>query len=361
MVAPHGGRLGRVELEGEAEDPVDAVHPVDLVPVGDVEVRGLHRAVAVPRRHRAAERREGVAVQARHVRGHIGLRVAVGPEDELAVGVQRDVGADLLDAVNHAAVHEVPNRPNLRGGPGAGPAIRDVQPAAGAAVAAAPPVAVVAVEIREDRHAGRRPLEVLAPGAERGAGEVIAHAVRVDGKDDEGLALVHEARGLLVRAVAVRQPAQDRQRLLRGQVLAGVVEGVDEDLRLVLVHGHVVADLGHQDHAALVAPADGEDAHDVRVVHGGLADLANQLRPVVVPAPAGRPVRLGGQCGRRGDVRHEGERQCGERGTGAMWAREVGDRTHPCQGARPVPVRAMRRSAHTGAFYSAGFVRKLRS
>ena len=41
-------------------------------------------------------------------RGHVGrdvlLRVAVRPQDELAVGVERDVGPDLLDAVDDAAV-----------------------------------------------------------------------------------------------------------------------------------------------------------------------------------------------------------------------------------------------------------------
>ena len=88
-------------------------------------------------------------------------------------------------------------------------------------------------------------------------------------------------------------------------MLAGVVEGVDEHLGLRLVLGDVVADLGHPDVEALVALADREHGHDRRVVHGGLLDLGDQLRPVVVPAVGGGPVRLrGGDRG--GGGQHEG-------------------------------------------------------
>ena len=49
VVPPDGRLLGRVELEGEAEDPVGRVQPVDLVAVGDVQVRRLLGRVAVLR------------------------------------------------------------------------------------------------------------------------------------------------------------------------------------------------------------------------------------------------------------------------------------------------------------------------
>ena len=101
-------------------------------------------------------------------------------------------------------------------------------------------------------------LAVLAPGSIRGAGQVVLAAVGVDHEDDVDLAAVDDVRDPLVRAVAVGQPAQDREALLDRQVLAGVVEAVEEDLGLGLVGLDVVGDLRGPDLAALVALADRE-------------------------------------------------------------------------------------------------------
>ena len=62
-------------------------------------------------------------------------------------------------------------------------------------------------------------------------------------------------------------------RHLGAEVLARVVEAVEQDLRLALVGADVVADLGRPELAALVALADGEDAHDVRVLGGDGLDV----------------------------------------------------------------------------------------
>ncbi len=51
----------------------------------------------------------------RHVRGEVRIRIAVGPHHEAARLVERDVGPDLLLAVDHAARKEVAHRPRLGG------------------------------------------------------------------------------------------------------------------------------------------------------------------------------------------------------------------------------------------------------
>ena len=95
-------------------------------------------------------------------------------------------------------------------------------------------------------------------------------------EDDPDLARVDDVRDPGVGAVAVGQPAQDRERLLEREVLAGVVEPVEQDLGLGLVGRDVVGDLGDPDVAALVALADRADLDDVRV--GGLGGL-DRRRP----------------------------------------------------------------------------------
>ena len=91
VVAPHGRRLGRVQLQGEREDAVLAIQPVDLVAVGDVQVGRLLRRVAVARRHAPTELHERRPVVLGHVGRDVRLRVAERPEDQLAVRVERDV------------------------------------------------------------------------------------------------------------------------------------------------------------------------------------------------------------------------------------------------------------------------------
>ena len=290
------------------------VHPVDLVAVGDVEVRRLLGLVAVARGHGPGEGDEGRVVARRHVGGDVDARVAVRPQHELAVRVERDVRPDLLDAVHHAAVHEVTERPGLRGRERLRAAVDDGRRVAGGAAAAAEAVVVVAVEVRADGRAAGVRLAVLAPGAERGAGQVVPQAVGVQGEDDEGLPGLDEAGDRRVGAVAAGQPAQDGQGLFGGEVLPGVVEGVDQDLGLGLVRGHVVADLGDPDVAALVALADREDRHDVGVVLLRPRDLGDQLGPVVVAGHRGREVRARPRR-RRARARWPG-RRARRRGTG---------------------------------------------
>ena len=97
----------RVHLEGEREDALRAVHPVDLVAVGDVEVARLLGLVAVGGGHRLGHGHERPVIDDGHVRRNVRVGVAVGPEDQVARRVEGDVGADLLHAVDHAAQHEV--------------------------------------------------------------------------------------------------------------------------------------------------------------------------------------------------------------------------------------------------------------
>ncbi len=207
VVSPHRRLLRREQLVGVREDPVPAVHPVDLVAVGDVEVGRLLGDVAVPGCHRPPQCHERRVVERAHVGRDVGLRVAVRPQDELPVGVERDVGPDLLDAVHHAPVDEVAQGPRLGRGERGRAAVRARAPLARRPAAAAPAVSVVAVEVRVHGVPGGVALQVLAPGPVGRAGEVVAHAVRVEGEDDEHLARVHEACHGLVRPVVARQPA----------------------------------------------------------------------------------------------------------------------------------------------------------
>ena len=108
----------------------------------------------------------------------------------------------------------------------------------------------------------------------------------------------------VVLAVVVGQQVQDVDRHLGGEVLARVVQAVEEDLGLGLVGGHVVAHLGGPDGPALVAGADGEDLHDARVRSLHVVDVGDHLRVVVVAAVVGRVVdrrrRRGIHAGRLG-------------------------------------------------------------
>ncbi len=94
--------------------------------------------------------------------------------------------------------------------------------------------------------------------------------------------------------------------LLERDVLAGVVQAVEQDLRLGLVVVDVVADLGRPDLPALVGLADAEEADDVRmgILHG--PDLRDHLAVCVIATVRRREV--GGRDrhrshGRSGDGR----------------------------------------------------------
>ena len=83
-------------------------------------------------------------------------------------------------------------------------------------------------------------------------------------------------------AVVVGQQVEQVERLLDGHVLAGVVEGVEQDLGLGLVDRDVVADLGRPDRPALVARPDREDVDDRRLGRLDGLDLGLHLGVVVI-------------------------------------------------------------------------------
>ena len=138
----------------------DAVLPVDRAAVGDVQVAGLLGRVAVARlarraRHVLADGDEDVVVLLRHVRRHVGERVAVRPQDQLAENVWKlMLDRDPLHAADDPAVDEVADGLGLGRRERRRAAVRLVRRVAARAAAAAPPVVVVAVEVRAD---GREP------------------------------------------------------------------------------------------------------------------------------------------------------------------------------------------------------------
>ena len=156
------------------------------------------------------------------------------------------------------------------------------------------------------------------------AGQVVLAAVGIDHEHDEDLALVHDPGDPRVGAVAVGQPAKDRQGLLYREVLAGVVEAVEQDLGLGLVGGDVVGDLDRPDLAALVTLADRELADDARVIGDGRVDLLDHLRVVVIAGVLGREV--GGRRGPGGDGAGGDREQQGEEAEACGAAGRVGVR-----------------------------------
>ena len=82
--------------------------------------------------------------------------------------------------------------------------------------------------------------------------------------------------------VLAGEQVQDVDGHLRAEVFARVVQAVEEDLRLALVGARLVGHLGRPELAALVALADGEEPHDVRVRGRDLLDVLDHLRVRVV-------------------------------------------------------------------------------
>ena len=229
-------------------------------------------------------------VRRRHIARHVGLGVAVRPQDLLTGRVEGDGRLDLLATADPATGHEVADGPRfrrrerLRTMVGRG-GLRARRPAA-----AGPVVAVVAIDVGADRGRPGVRLAVLAPGAIGRAGQVVLGAVGVDREDDPDLARVDDVGDPLVGAVAVGQPVQDRQRLLEREVLPGVVEAIEHDLGLGLVDVHVVGHLGDPDVAALVALADRAESDDVGVGGLGRLDVRDHLGIGVVAGIVGREV-----------------------------------------------------------------------
>jgi hypothetical protein len=72
------------------------------------------------------------------------------------------------------------------------------------------------------------------------------------------------------------------------------MDGVEQDLGLVLVGRDVVADLGRPDTSAPITRADREDIDDIRPGCLHRLDLRDHLRVVVIERVLGREVRGGG-------------------------------------------------------------------
>jgi hypothetical protein len=79
-------------------------------------------------------------------------------------------------------------------------------------------------------------------------------------------------------------------------VLAGVLAALEQGLGLVLVGGHVVADLDGPQLAALVRPADAEAPHQAGERGGGRPHVRGHLRVGVVGGVGGREVVRSGDA-----------------------------------------------------------------
>ena len=289
-----------------------------IVTVGDVEVAGLLRGVAVGRGHALPQRPErGLVGRGQPGRGVV-VRVAVRPEHQLRVGVEVDVRLDLLDPADDPAGDEVAHPLGLRRGERGRAAVGLRRGAAGRAAAAAPLVAPVAVEVGADGAGAGVGLPVLPPGPVRPGGDVVLGAVRVHRDHDPDLAGVDQGADRRVGGVLRGQLGDDVEAHLRGQVLPGVLLAGEEDLGLVLVGGHVVADLHRGQLPALVRGADALPADQRRVRRDGRVDHGVLLGVVVVAA-----------VGRREVVGHRAARGAGagrrQRGDGVAELAQRGD------------------------------------
>src|SRR5690606_31532795 len=213
--------------EGEAEDALVAPEPVVDRAVGDVEVAGLLRGVAVAVGHHGAQSGVRLVVVPGHARSGVVVGVAVGPQHQLAVGVEVDGRGDLLLAVDHPAADEVGDLLHLGGGLGGRAAVGDVGGVAGGAAAAAPLVGPVPVQVGADGAGALVGLGVLPPRLVGAVGDVVLAAVRVDVGQDPDLPGIDQLGHLGVAAVVLGEGAQQVDRHLHGQVLAGVL-GVGE-------------------------------------------------------------------------------------------------------------------------------------
>ena len=193
-----------------------------------------------------------------------------------------DVGLDLLHATDHPAVDEVAQRLRLGCGERRRPPVGLRRGGAGRAAAATPVVGPVAVQVGADVGRTAVGLPVLAPGPVRPGGDVVLAAVRVDRRHDPDLPAVDDVGDPGVGAVAVGEEVEQVDRHLDGQVLTGVLLGVEQDLRLVLVGADVVGDLHRHQVAALVRRTDADLAGDRRMVGDDLVHDGGQFRVVVV-------------------------------------------------------------------------------
>src|SRR5690606_1627957 len=198
--------------------------------------------------------------------------VAVGPQHQLAVGVEVDGRGDLLLAVDHPAADEVGDLLHLGGGLGGRAAVGDVGGVAGVAAAAAPLVGPVPVQVGADGAGALVGLGVLPPRLVGAVGDVVLAAVRVDVGQDPDLPGIDQLGHLGVAAVVLGEGAQQVDSHLHGQVLAGVLGVGEQHLGAVVVGADVGGDLHRDQLAALVRGADDLLGRQVRVVRDGRVD-----------------------------------------------------------------------------------------
>jgi hypothetical protein len=79
-----------------------AIQPVVDRAIGDVEVAGLLRCIAIGGSHCLSHGDHRVPIIWDHVGGDVSGGVAVGPQDQLCIGMEVDRDRYLLFAADHA-------------------------------------------------------------------------------------------------------------------------------------------------------------------------------------------------------------------------------------------------------------------
>ena len=263
---------------------MDTVHPIVPDATGRIQVTGLQGGVAVRLRHGLPQGDEDLMVDGVHVQWDISIGIAVGPQDQLAVGMERDSDADI-----GMIVHKIAQGLGLRLGEGIGASI-DLAGSRTAGARSPPGIVIVAVGV----HA-IGPIavvtSVLAPPAIGTTGDVVFPAVGIGIGEHVDLARVHQLGHPAQQTIVVSEILDYGQAHLHGQVLAGVVMTDIEHLGFVLVNLGVVADLHHPQIASLPGLADTEQIHDVPMISDGPVEFSHRLGEVVIVRVLGRKVQ----------------------------------------------------------------------
>ena len=106
--------------------------------------------------------------------------------------------------------------------------------------------------------------------------------VRVQHRQHENLAVVHEVRDIRVGAVVLEKVVNEEDGDLHGDPFVPVGGAVEIDLGFGFVGFDIIAYLHQEDFAALDALAEGVEPGDVRVVRGELDHLGEEIRILVV-------------------------------------------------------------------------------
>jgi len=169
----------------------------------------------------------------------------------------------------------------------------------------------------------RRNAVLVLIGAELLLNGVNVLLVTVAAMPAGGLAAMAASPNPVLAGQAAVRRGEPHQHLLAGlhgevtdrEVLPGVVQRVEEDLGLVLVGPHVVADLRRPQLSALVALADREDLDDRRVGGGDRVDLGGHLGVGVVTRVLRREVARERRPDGRAEQRQR-EQGCGGESVG---------------------------------------------